>query len=642
MKHVSAFLSILFFAFACTPDLEPEVIPDSEDEPQTEEPTVVPETEEPTVIPVQSIELSEVSLSLEPGDKATLTATVTPDDATNKTIVWASSNETVATVSQDGAVAALTEGECTVTASCDGKEAECTVTVALQVISVSSVSLSSSSESLFVGETVQLTAAVLPENATDRTVVWTTSDEGVATVDDGLISAVSAGEATITATAGECSATCIVTVSVPFSYDGMCLESVSEGCIVISNPNQLTIEYKVENADWQSSSSAEISIKTKATEKVWFRGVNDSYTLGDPYSELYVTTFRCYYSEYYLYGNLMSLLYGDDFESKKEINGEHAFCKMFYRNDNIINHPEKDIVLPATTLSAFCYRNMFSYCSKLTRAPKLPAKVLTEACYASMFLYCSALKDFPEMDATDMAEMSCTWMMMGTGLETAPELPAMNLARSCYEFMFSECPDLKKGPSILPATELAASCYKGMFQRCNKLEETPELPATDLVFDCYNHMYNGCKSLKKAPKLPATKLASTCYQRMFGNSGLVEAPELPAMEMEYMCYAYMFEGCTSLEKAPVLPATALDFWCYKKMFSGCSSLNYIKMMGKQIKEDTWMGYKLVDLTNDNIDEYCTEWVEGVDSEGVFVKNQEAVWDVQSENGVPEGWEIQYE
>ena len=228
------------------------------------------------------------------------------------------------------------------------------------------------------------------------------------------------------------------------------------------------------------------------------------------------------------------------------------------------------------------------------------------------------------MAATDMAYMSCTWMMMGSGIEEAPELPAMNLARSCYEFMFMECPNLKKSMSVLPATELAPNCYTGMFQRAEKLENAPKLPATQLKYSCYSHMFNGCVSLKKGPELPATELAEACYQRMFGNSGLEEAPALPAMDLEVMCYEYMFEGSKSLVSAPVLPALTLNSWCYEKMFSGCSNLKYVNA-----------AFLTTPSSGKTLD-----WLAGVAPEGVFVKNPEATWDVRVATGVPEGWRIE--
>lgn len=611
MKKLVTIIAIILAAFACTPNLEPEVIPQPGPDKQTE-------------IPVESVVLNVHEITLQPGEKVNLTGRISPDNADIKSVSWSSSNKEVATVSQEGEVAAVAEGACVINVNCDGKTDECKVTVAIVKIPVTSVSLDRLNASLLVGETIQLTATVLPAEATDKTVTWTSSSMEIAKVENGLVTAVSAGEATITATAGECSATCTVTVTVPFSYGGMCMEAVTGGTIGISNPNQLTIEYKVENNDWTSSGNTSITISAKAGERVWLRGQNATYTTGDSENGFNLTSINCYNGDFYLYGNMMSLIYGDEYEGKTELTGEYTFYKLFSQNSRIVNHPTLDIELPATTLAPSCYRNMFYYCTKLTRAPKLPAKVLTEACYSSMFAYCSTLKEFPEMAATNMAYMSCTWMMMRSGIEQAPELPAMNLARSCYEFMFMECPNLTKAMSVLPATELAPNCYTGMFQRADKLENAPELPATDLKYSCYSHMFNGCKALTKAPKLPATSLAEACYQRMFGNSGLTEAPELPAMDMQVMCYQYMFQNCTELVKAPVLPATQLNYWCYEYMFNGCAKLNYIKALF---------------LTKPS-SSYTPNWVEGVAEEGTFVKNPDATWDVRGVNGIPEGWTIE--
>lgn len=464
---------------------------------------------------------------------------------------------------------------------------------------VESVELTPNTLTLLPGKTFQLEASLLPKYATNKNITWTTSNADVATVENGLVTTLTPGEAVITATAEDKSATCTVTVPVPYSYDGMCMEAMNfdGGIITISNPNKLQIEYKVESQDWTSDSSPTIKIKVAETERVWFRGNNNTYYKEDEYFS-YATTFKCS-GDFYLYGNLMSLIYGDEFDSHTEITGDFAFLQLFNKNTHIYNHPTKDIELPATTLSPSCYRNMFYECSNLTRAPKLPAKILTEGCYASMFAYCTSIKEFPEMAATDMANMSCTWMMYYSGVEEAPELPATNLARSCYEFMFTGCSNLKKAMTVLPATELYGSCYRGMFK--------------------------DCPALTKAPKLPAMNMAGACYEGMFYNSGLTEAPELPAMNLANLCYRSMFEGCLGLTKAPDLPATELTSWCYDSMFRGCANLNYIK----------------ADFLTLPLGRKCTEnWVEGVAAEGTFVKNPEAKWDVWGVNGIPEGWTVE--
>ncbi|MDE6522521.1 MAG: Ig-like domain-containing protein, partial [Muribaculaceae bacterium] len=164
--------------------------------------------------PIESITLNSPSLSLTEGDTATLTATIAPADATDKSVTWSSSDESVVTVSANGEVTAVNAGTATITAtSSNGKTASCTVTVADKIIDAAEIELSESSAELKVGEATTLTATVLPENTTDKTVTWSSSNMSVATVDaNGKIIAVALGEATITATCGNVKATCKVTV----------------------------------------------------------------------------------------------------------------------------------------------------------------------------------------------------------------------------------------------------------------------------------------------------------------------------------------------------------------------------------------------------------------------------------------------
>ncbi len=632
MKKFITLLFLLIATLACTPTLEPEII---KPEPGNKQGNEQPST--PTVVHVQSISLNYTSLGMTVGGEALLEATIAPSDATEKALEWESSDAEVASVSPSGSVTAVAEGSCTITVSCDGKKATCAVIVAARVIPIESVSLDRTSADILVGETFLLTASVLPEDATDKTIVWTSTNSDVASVENGLVTAISEGEATITASAGEFTASCTVKVSVPFSYGGMCLESVSGGYISLANPNGLTIDYALENTGWKTSNELIIRIQVKAGERVWFRGNNECYVTGDSEKGFSVTTFRCYNGDFYLYGNLMSLIYGDEYESHTAVTGKYAFFKLFFQNENIVNHPDYDIELPATDLSPSCYRNMFYGCSKLSRAPKLPARKLEEDCYSAMFCECSSLKAAAEMSATELAPWCCTWMYEKTGIEVAPELPATSLARGCYQFMFMECPDLTNGPSVLPATELAQDCYTGMFQRCKKLTVAPKLPATSLATTCYSHMFNGCESLTKAPELPATTMAYACYSRMFGNSGLETAPSLPATNLAVMCYQYMFENCTKLRRAPDLEASVLWLWCYEKMFNGCTNLNYIKMTATKCMRDTWDGEAEFELTDKYIASYCTNWVSGVAGSGTFVKHPDAAWALTGTSGIPEGW-----
>lgn len=163
-------------------------------------------------VPVESVTLDQTSISIEEGESVTLSATVNPEDATDKTVTWSSSNESIASVDQNGKVTAIKEGNATIAAKAGEKEAMCSVTVNKKVIPVTSITLDKESLTLFVGNEVTLTATVLPDDATDKTVTWTSSNTSAAIVENGVIKGVGAGRSTITATAGNISATCEVLV----------------------------------------------------------------------------------------------------------------------------------------------------------------------------------------------------------------------------------------------------------------------------------------------------------------------------------------------------------------------------------------------------------------------------------------------
>ena len=175
-------------------------------------------------IVVTSVTLDKTELALTVGDAAVqLKATVAPDNATDKTVTWSIDKTSVATVDATGKVTAVAEGEATITAKAGDKTATCKVTVKAAVVAVTSVKLDKTELALTVGDAAaQLTATVAPDNATDKTVTWTSDKPAVATVDaTGKVTAVAEGTATITAKAGDKTATCKVTVTAPAPAPGM-------------------------------------------------------------------------------------------------------------------------------------------------------------------------------------------------------------------------------------------------------------------------------------------------------------------------------------------------------------------------------------------------------------------------------------
>ena len=169
---------------------------------------------EPPVIAVDSVTVSPSTLNMTEGDTQKLQASVSPSDATDKTVTWSSSNDQVASVS-GGTVTALKAGTATITATAGGKKGTCSVTVAAKVYSVTGVKLDITSKELTEGESFTLKATVEPDNATDKSVTWSSSANDVASVDqNGKVTALKAGTATITVTTkdGSKKATCAITV----------------------------------------------------------------------------------------------------------------------------------------------------------------------------------------------------------------------------------------------------------------------------------------------------------------------------------------------------------------------------------------------------------------------------------------------
>lgn len=388
---------------------------------------------------------------------------------------------------------------------------------------------------------------------------------------------------------------------IDYSKEYFYIQALEDGMQVKFTRN---LEYSLNTITWSTLTGKTNSLAISKYQKIYFK----NSTKYSP-TNTFTINKRCNVG-----GNIMSLIFGDDFIDKIDLTGyERVFYELFNNCKTI--QSAKNLILPATTLARYCYGNMFKGCTKLTEASELPATNLAEACYLGMFQDC-------------------------TSLTAPPELPATTLPQECYTAMFEDCISLINAPSILPATTLNYRCCSSMFRGCTKLKVAPELPATTLANNCYGYMFEGCTGLTTAPELPATTLANYCYQNMFqGCTSLTEAPALtatilasscysgmlsgtnvlpdcsnidfssseviasgglgglfmgtkvndedlfnilpvnengkyylPATTLANYCYAYMFSSCKNLTTAPELPATKAEGYCYRGMFSGCTSL----------------------------------------------------------------------
>ena len=219
-----------------------------------------------TVVPTlaETIALDKTEISLEATETATLVATVLPETATNKSVTWASSNEAVATIDDNGEVTAIALGEAIITATTtDGSNlsASCKVTVVPTL--AETITLDKTEISLEATETATLVATVLPELTTNKSVAWTSSNEAVATVDaNGVVTAIALGEAVITATTTDgtnLSATCKVTVvptlaeTITLDKTEISLEATETVTLVATVLPELTTNKSV---TWTSSNEA--------------------------------------------------------------------------------------------------------------------------------------------------------------------------------------------------------------------------------------------------------------------------------------------------------------------------------------------------------------------------------------------------
>ncbi|MBK1878491.1 Ig-like domain-containing protein [Pelagicoccus mobilis] len=159
-----------------------------------------------TLEPVTGVSLSPAGGTVSEGDSLQLTATISPANASNQGVSWSSNDASVATVSANGVVTGVAAGSATITVTTsDGGFTDTSlITVVSSNVAVTGVDLTPSAVSIVEGDTVQLTAGVLPANATNQAVSWSTSDATVATVDaNGLVSGVAAGTANITVTTSD-------------------------------------------------------------------------------------------------------------------------------------------------------------------------------------------------------------------------------------------------------------------------------------------------------------------------------------------------------------------------------------------------------------------------------------------------------
>ena len=266
------------------------------------------------------------------------------------------------------------------------------------------------------------------------------------------------------------------------SYKGLKLKAETD--IRVSLVSNGTIkdmyEYSLDGGEtWEwlrlsSSPSASYTVTVPAGSTMYVRIQNEMLTRSDrDFVQFYINGVVS------ASGNVNSMI-TPNFENVTDISKYNYALRNLFNSIDYLSDITK-LELPATTLSKYCYANMFQSCHNITEAPVLPATNLAMACYSCMFAGTS-LDIPPELPATTMSEYCYNGMFHASLITKVPELPATVLADFCYSEMFELCPNIDTPPA-LPAQVLSPYCYYKMFYNCGKIK------MSDVMTDEYNVPY---------------------------------------------------------------------------------------------------------------------------------------------------------
>lgn len=355
-----------------------------------------------------------------------------------------------------------------------------------------------------------------------------------------------------------------------------------------------SLEFSVNGRTWNVFDNS-TTINLNAGEKAYFRGNNTKLASSDSVCTTFVMTGSIAGG-----GNVMSLLYANDFDTRFSLTNGNEFRSLFINCTALTSAPE----LPATTLSGWStYDKMFKGCTSLAAAPDLPASSLSRGCYANMFEGCTSLLAAPAINVTSVGQNAMASMFEGcTSLATAGDV-AINVTSSgieSFKYMFRNCTSLSTPPSALKSAipSNVASLFYGMFFGCSSLKALPDMYFQNINSAGAREMFEGCTSL----------------------DGVVDLSFVTSMSSSYQMYR-MFKGCVNITKAilPTLQNVPAD--AYGNMFDGCLKLNYVVMLSLTIAS-RWS---------------LAGWLNNVASSGIFVKHIDATWT----GNVPSNWTVIY-
>ena len=340
----------------------------------------------PIVIHVTDVTLDETSVFLDVGATKTLTATVLPENATDKSATWTSNKPSVATVDNNGKITAVTQGTATIVVATHdgGKTATCKVTV--DDSSLSFIHIAANADS---------TLGLVNNGGNNPDLQYSTDGENWRTA---------------------------------YGSDEI---NIAQGKHLYLKGNNST--------GWSTSDSvySTLSITGDVSISGNVMGLLDNGAASGKEGD--ITDIPCSYCFYELFKNSTGITSVSGVFLPAKTLAYVCYNGMFYGCTSLTTAPE----LPAKTLASYCYLSMFLDCTSLTTAPELPATTLADYCYSGMFHGCTSLTTAPELPATTLVDHCYNSMFEGcSALTAAPELPAKTLVDDCYTSMFYDCTSL--------------------------------------------------------------------------------------------------------------------------------------------------------------------------------------------------------
>ena len=483
------------------------------------------------VYPVESIALDKSEIELTEGDETTLTATINPSNASNKNVTWSSNKTSVATVA-DGKIVAVQAGNATITVKTEdgGKTATCKVTVKEKIYPVESISLDKTFVELMEGETLILSATITPRNATNKNMVWMSTDDSIASVDDkGKVTAIKEGTVIITVRTedGDKTASCEINVLHDKSKDPIEFadEVMKEMCVsAFDTNNDGELSYK------EASEVTSISKMTLTDKR--FKSFDEFQ---------YFTSVKTIPKEYFTDCSFQSIVLP---EGLQKIQG-----RAFYGCSNLTS-----INIPAGVTSfGEGSGHVFSYCTNLTKVV-FPENIKTFL-GSNSFEYCVNLI---EVILPNNLDKISPYMFAGCSGLKIVDIPQGVKAISFSAF--EGCSNLSSINIPEGVTEINSSAFNG----CSKLV-TITLPTS--LSEIQSSAFSGCSSL--ASVIIPDKIKKIDLLVFSGCSSLTKVilPE-GIIQIGYSA----FSNCTSLTSI-VLPSSILTI--EEGAFRRCSSLSSI-------------------------------------------------------------------